>query len=69
MENINEINKGKNEFQLGDYINWILTIILIGILLYAIYMKFIFVPTCDCSATYEQICNQVTNKFNLTMLK
>lgn len=54
----------KKDIDIGQIINWILTAMLIGIVIYAIYNKWILQPTCDCSGSYEQICKIVTDKLN-----
>lgn len=60
-ETIQESIIEKKEIDVGQILNWILTIALIGIVIYAIYNKWIYQPTCDCQGTYEQICNTINN--------
>lgn len=66
---MNEQNQIKNRegIDIGQIINWILTIAFMCILAWGIYNDFIFQPTCDCSATYEEICQIVGERINNTL--
>ena len=51
----NEENEG---FDIGKWINWILTTILIIAVIYAGYKGYI--KPCNCKASYETVCNMLT---------
>jgi len=50
------MDKSEEGINVGKWIERIITILFFALVIYGIYAKFIFVPTCDCQATYAEVC-------------